>query len=239
MSDAEKPERPRTPSTVTDWEAAFEDPETGLIALIAGARSPAALRKSAAFVIARLCVRKDDPAEIERLTAELNRLIPDDIAEEDLPPIAEAVTTILRQIKEDRKQKAAEFIEGEKRAQSGDSRKRVNKRKSAPREENLVSIVLGLGAGFIALAVFMFRSFAIKKTPSNKGKKAGKGKHKGKARAKEAFYQDGNKKVPDVEGEVLQDDDLFSLKDGKEQGVYMESEEVEKDDGEYESWDKY
>ena len=142
----------------TDWEAAFEDPETGLIALIAGARSPAALRKSAAFVIERLCVRKDDPAEIERLTAELNRLIPDDTAEEDLPRIAEAVTTILRRIKEERKRKSAEFETEEKRARGGDRRRRAVQRKPAPGEGALAGspLVWGLPLGAVAAGVALY-----------------------------------------------------------------------------------
>ncbi len=65
-----------------------------------------------------------------------------------------------------------------------------------------------------------------------------KGKRKGKAGAKEAFYQDGNEKVPDGDGEVWEDDDLYSLKDGKKQGVYMGDKE-KIDDEEHESWDKY
>ncbi len=162
MSDAEKPETPKTPSTATDWEAAFEDPETGLIALIASARSPAALRKSAAFVIERLCIRMDDPAEIERLTAELNQLIPDDTTEEDLSRIDEAVTTILRRIKEERKRKAAEFDTDEERARGGDRRHRAVQRKPAPRKGSLPGSALAwglpLGAVAAAVAVYVFVS---------------------------------------------------------------------------------
>ena len=106
-------------------------------------------------------------------------------------------------------------------------------------EENLVSIVLGLGAFFIALCVIVFRSVGKKKKLPAKGKNARKGNGKDKAKAKQAFYQDSNEKVPDEEGEIWQDDDLFSLKDGKELGFYKGDKETEKDDEEYESWDKY
>ena len=162
MSEPEKRTWPKTPDGVTDWEAVFEDPETGLIPLIAMARSPAALRKSTIVVVERLFVRKDDPAEIENFMAELTRLMPDDMAMEGLPRIAETVTAILRQIKEDRKQKAAEFIEAEKRAQGGDRRKRVNKKKRAPRKGSLPgpgpALVWGLPLGAVAagVAVYLF-----------------------------------------------------------------------------------
>ncbi len=114
-------------------------------------------------------------------------------------------------------------------------------------EENLVFVVLGLSAVLIVLTVLLFRPFANKQSAPTISKKAKMGNRKGNAKAKETFYKDDNEKVPDEEEEAWQDDNLFSLKEGKERGVYMGDQEVEEDDEEdneeddekYENWDKY
>ena len=100
----------------TDWEAVFEIPPSGLIPLIAQAQSPVALRECTIIVIKKIYTRKNDPAEVERFVSELTMMIPDDMAESGLPRIAETVTAILRQIKNDRVHKAAEFEKNKKPA---------------------------------------------------------------------------------------------------------------------------
>ena len=67
----------------------------------------------------------------------------------------------------------------------------------------------------------------------------GKAGRKGGNGSNDPYYRNRNEKVPDEKGEVWQDDDLYSLKEGKEKGVYKGDKEEVKDDGEYESWDKY
>ncbi len=104
---------PKTAAGTIDWEVVFEDPETGLIPLISGAKSAGALRDSALAVIKLLYTKKDDPPEIERFTAELQSLIPDDTPEHFLPRLVEGVTAILRQIKDERIRKAEEYINPE------------------------------------------------------------------------------------------------------------------------------
>lgn len=130
MPVSEKPSWPKTPEGVTDWEAAFEDSETGLIPLITQARSPAALKQSTIAVIEGPCTRRDDSAEIEKLKAGLFRDIPDDTAEENLPRIVAAVTGVLRQIKEQRIQKTAGPEKG-KEPTEGDKGLRREDRKEA------------------------------------------------------------------------------------------------------------
>ena len=133
MSQSDNGSWPKTADGVTDWEEVFEDPAAGLIPLISEARTPSALRESAIVVIKTLYARTDDPAEIERFTSELTRIIADDTAEESLPRIAAAVIGILRHVKEDRKQKAAEFVTGREAAKKGERRSRTGKqRKPAP-----------------------------------------------------------------------------------------------------------
>lgn len=150
---------PKTPDGVTDWEAVFEDSETGLIPLITQAQSSAALTESTIVVIEKLMVRETDPAEIEKFKAELTRLMHDDTAKENLPRITETVAAILRQIKEERKENAAEFKEGEKRAKGEmrakgeDRRKRGDKRKRVTGKNFFSGSALVWGVPLIAVAI--------------------------------------------------------------------------------------
>jgi len=99
---------PKTATGTVDWEFVFENPDTGLLALVGQAASPAALRECAIFIIAKLYARKDDPAEVERFTKEISALIPDNMAADDLGNISAVVVALLRRIKDYRIQKAAE-----------------------------------------------------------------------------------------------------------------------------------
>lgn len=185
MSDSEKSFHPKTEGGTTDWEAVFEVPPSGLIPLISQAQSPAALRECTIVVIKKIYTRKDDPPEVERFTSELRMMIPDDLAEDDLPRITETVTSILRQIKEDRKQKAAEFVENKKLegagaggvllaedggpSPQGEEKTAENPEESEERrrpgpavrpslrpEKSRVPLLLGLGAAVAGLAVYFF-----------------------------------------------------------------------------------
>jgi hypothetical protein len=94
------------PNGIIDWERVFEDPEMGLITLVAQAHSPSALRKIAQLIVQSLYVRTDDPAELARLMAEIAALIPDDPAPQAFPHIVAEVTAFLRRLKETRIRKA-------------------------------------------------------------------------------------------------------------------------------------
>ena len=126
---------PRTETGTIDWEVIFENPETGLIRLISGAKSACALRDSAMAVIKLLYTRKDDPPEFERLTAELQGLIPNDTPEDAHPCMVEGVTVILRQIKEDRIRKAEEYVRHEVMIEDGERRDAImHKKKAGPKK---------------------------------------------------------------------------------------------------------
>ncbi len=99
---------PKTATGTVDWEFVFENPVTGLLALVGQAASPAARRECAIFIIAKLYARKDDPAEVERFTKEISALIPDNMAADDLGNISAVVVSLLRRIKDYRIQKATE-----------------------------------------------------------------------------------------------------------------------------------
>ena len=126
---------PKTKAGTIDWEVVFENAETGLIPLISGAGSASTLRDSALAVVKLLYTRKDDPPEIERFTAELQGLIPDDTPEHLLPSLVEGVTAILRQIKDERIRKAEEYVRHEEINEDGERRdaaKRAEKARKAP-----------------------------------------------------------------------------------------------------------
>lgn len=160
MSNAETQDWPTTPGGITDWEAVFEDPETGLIAVITQARSTDALRECVIVIIKKLFTRKSDPPEVERFIAELTQLIPEGMGDEKLALVSEAVSGILRQIKEDRKTKAAEFEQHKKHSTDGEKRDLAKKRRSR-------GILFAAGMGFVGVAAsaLILYGFFTDRTP--------------------------------------------------------------------------
>jgi hypothetical protein len=106
---APKSDWPKTPGGTVDWEAVFEDPETGLLAQFQRVVTPQAMRDSAIQTIKLLFARKGDEAEAERLTNELTEIINDDLTSERIELVRYAIVATFRQIKEFRQKKAAEF----------------------------------------------------------------------------------------------------------------------------------
>ncbi|MBT3989039.1 MAG: hypothetical protein HON14_01580 [Rhodospirillaceae bacterium] len=106
-----KDDWPKTEHGTVNWEIVFESPENGLLTLIGEARTPKALLESSIVIIQKIYTRKDDPAKVEQFIQELSELIPEDLPEESLADIIEVVTTLLRQIKDFRIQKAQEHID--------------------------------------------------------------------------------------------------------------------------------
>ncbi len=170
MVQSSNPSWPRTEAGIIDWEAVFEDPRSGLIPLIREAHSAAALRKGTIVIIEKLHSRKDDSGVIEKFTAELNRMIPDDTKAENLPLVAKAVTAILRRIKEERIRKAERYERNkpdqENLGQSPARKERrtpgpaaksewISPKKPGPRRAVLVWWCLGAAAaGLVAYIVF-------------------------------------------------------------------------------------
>lgn len=107
MAEIKKPAFPQTAEGVTDWETVFEDPERGLIPLVARAQSSDALRGCLMVVIQQLFTRKSDELEIVRLTRQIDALF----AESGGALPAEAAVALLRQIKDHRVEKAREHVE--------------------------------------------------------------------------------------------------------------------------------
>ena len=85
-------------------------------------------------------------------------------------------------------------------------------------------ITLGVIAVFVIIFGVVFRV-----------KQAKKAKKKG---GKDKFYKDGKGQYVDRDGGVWEDDNLYSMKEGKA-GVYGGDGKEKKDDGKHESWDDY
>ena len=96
------PQWPQTPEDEIDWEIVFEHPDTGFIPLIMQAPSAAALRKSTIFIIRSIYGDDTSEIEIDDFITEINSMLPDEVPVEMLPKLADAVASILRDIKIDR-----------------------------------------------------------------------------------------------------------------------------------------
>jgi hypothetical protein len=112
-----KPAFPQTPSGVTDWEKVFEDPNEGLIAVIASAPNAAALKSCLEAVTRQLFTRKGDELEITRVAGEIERMFAN--AGGDTP--TDDAVALLRTIKDLRIRKAQEFL-ARKHADAADRR---------------------------------------------------------------------------------------------------------------------
>jgi hypothetical protein len=114
MTEQAKDGWPKTSDGTTDWEAVFEAPEGGLIPLIAQANSPQTLRECAIVTIQMLYSRDNDAENVTNLTSELNELVPDDAKPHQLDFFSNAITSVLRQIKQERIDLAEEYVKNKK-----------------------------------------------------------------------------------------------------------------------------
>jgi len=149
---------PRTEDGRTDWEAVFEHPDTGFIALVTQAKTPAALRKSTVFIIQALYAEGDAPKSVRGFEAELGAMLPDDLPPAALPKVATAVEAILRQIKDERvRRDESDGDRVEKPAGASSSSRKPGGRRKPPREKWVPAqiiaavfalvVLIGAGAG--------------------------------------------------------------------------------------------
>jgi len=157
----------------TDWEAFFEDPETGVIALITSAKTARALRESALVVVKQLYNRKDDPPEIERFATELQVLVPDDTPDERLPQLIDAVTAILREVEAERIRKAEQHSRDKSVRRDGERRKpsqRVTVHPQGPtggKRKTAAWLMAGAALAAAAVAAVFLTDQGEKKTTPN------------------------------------------------------------------------
>jgi len=121
MPGKEKLPWPLTPDGVTDWEFVFEDSETGFIALLGHATTADALKDCAIVIVQNLFIRDDDGDNVMKFIIELNKVFPyDDDGSGDFSVMQDETTELLRKIKDERKQKAEEYLANKG---SGDERR--------------------------------------------------------------------------------------------------------------------
>ena len=99
-----------------DWEAVFENPDTGFLPMIALARSPEALKQTTLVIIRTLFSRKNDESNFETYTAQLDEIVPDDAPASEFDAMRAGVIELLRRIKQERQRVAAEYHASEKAA---------------------------------------------------------------------------------------------------------------------------
>jgi hypothetical protein len=115
-----KPAFPQTPDGVTDWEKVFEDPNDGLITVIARAPNADVLRDCMLALIRQLYTRKNDELEIARLEGEVEHMF---ATAGGALPTDEAIE-LLRKIKDQRIRKALDYL-ANKKGGSGDRRSKA------------------------------------------------------------------------------------------------------------------
>lgn len=120
MADNPKAAWPKTPDGTTDWEVVFEDPTSGFIPLIVQAQSAEALKMSATVIIEKLFTRRNDTDQRELMIARLGELVKEHGA--DLDVTRTAVSDLMREIKDERIEKARVYVERKRAGASIDRR---------------------------------------------------------------------------------------------------------------------
>lgn len=225
----DKAEWPKTVDKTTDWETLFENKENGFIALVLATDTPALLKSQTETIIRTIFNRKRDQALLNKLTAFLGKIIPDDASDERFPTMQLGVRQLLEKIKEDRVKRAA--ISVTRKAKKKKSKKEANRRANLVtgffrRSNDALGIVFGL----------------MKKKP--KAKKRGKKTSREKSDTspeKDAFYQQAAYVDDGGDGDTeWQDNDLATMKEGDADKAVVFEDDVKEEGGDkYESWDDY
>ncbi len=135
MSNTQPSSSPKKPDGTTDWDVVFDDPDRGLISLIAQVRNVDALHECTLFMIKRLFTRKNDQLAVARFTKNLDDIISNAGAVGDFEVIRAEVVLMLRQIKAERVEKARQYIEQKNRQH------RANRRSENARAANTYRLI--------------------------------------------------------------------------------------------------
>ena len=95
-----------TPRSADDWEILFEDPENGLIAMIAQAQSVDALERSTGLASTKLLLHEDESVRLEDYQQKLVAIVAPGDEADDVAQARVEVITLLRQLKEESKRAA-------------------------------------------------------------------------------------------------------------------------------------
>ncbi|NQU56786.1 MAG: hypothetical protein HQ513_06090 [Rhodospirillales bacterium] len=225
------PEKSKWPPTVdgtTDWEALFESDEQGLFAIVLATKTPAQLKQISEDIIRALFSRKRDQPILGKVTAYLEKIIPEDADVERFPVMQASIKQLLDKIKENRIERAAAYVE--KKAKKAKRKKTGNKKENNRRPNLIVGFFRSSADAFVFL-------FGLISRGSDKKDKDIAIKEDGE----EAFFKQDAYVDQGGGGDTeWQDSDMYAMKEGKtaEPGVFEDLEKKKKDD-KYESWDDY
>lgn len=119
MSDNPKAAWPKTPDGTIDWEVVFEDPNTGLIPLVERVRSSEALHSSGEVIFSKLFTRKNDAEARAQMIFRLDEVIAAGGSVEDMTA---QVVGLMREVKDERIEKARVYVERKRAGASIDRR---------------------------------------------------------------------------------------------------------------------
>ncbi|MDP6175213.1 MAG: hypothetical protein QGF09_13695, partial [Rhodospirillales bacterium] len=110
------------PDGTRDWEAIFEDPQRGLVTLANKAETPAQLNETMITMVKMLFGRRGDAANIEKFTALVTEMAPADGEAKQLDKMKSHISRLMREIKDERERKVAEYLSANKAKKGGDRR---------------------------------------------------------------------------------------------------------------------
>jgi hypothetical protein len=224
MSIPSKSDWPVTTDGTTDWHVLFENEETGLLAIISATTAPAQLKQQTEAIIQTVFTRKRDMSVLAKVTAFLEKLIPEDVSDEHFPVMKASVLQLLGKIKENRIERAASYVE--KKAKKGKRKKSKKKNNRRPNR------IVGFFRRRADALVFLF-DFKNMKKNEEKGSASEHGEDT-------FFKQDAYVDHGGDGNDEWQDSDMHAMKEGKaaKLGAFDDMEK-KKPDNKYESWDDY
>jgi len=148
-----KPLWPQTPEGITDWDVVFDNPTNGLIAIISKAKTPQSLKETTALVIKKLFTRDDDAPEVSRFLAELDEIIGKVEENDQLAATIDAIAALLRTIKEERKEKAQEYLQKKKLGIA--PKERRSRRKKNTLTSKIIRVILTASDPKIAIPLIV------------------------------------------------------------------------------------
>lgn len=110
----DRSEWPKTPDGTTDWHVLFHQAETGLVTIIAATESPEQLKRQTDVIVRAIFNRKRDKNSVKKITAFLNKLIPDDADAQKLPAMKASLQKMFEKVEENRIAKAAAYAKKQK-----------------------------------------------------------------------------------------------------------------------------
>jgi hypothetical protein len=106
------------PHSADDWEVLFEDPQNGLIAMIAQAHSLDALARSTRSTLLQLLVHEDERARLADYERRLAVIVGSDAQAPDIEQARLEIIALLRQLKEEGKRAAVMPDEGKQASEA-------------------------------------------------------------------------------------------------------------------------